>query len=142
MLDSCDHLGGCGVSKVASLDEGEHVGGVRRFPGVLVAPFGSVAKKRGVPEWWGGLPMPLPWVPWEVLDEPYFKDPKERGFLTWCRRVPGYFIGCSGSFLRENSYRAVVRRGERNDLVGRGLDAAVGHDTLVFYHFGFALGGL
>jgi hypothetical protein len=26
--------------------------------------------------------------------------------------------------------------------VGRGLDAAVGHDTLVFYHFGFALGGL
>jgi len=26
--------------------------------------------------------------------------------------------------------------------VGRGLDAAVGCDSLVFYHFGFALGGL
>jgi len=58
--DSCDHLGGCGVSEVESLDEGEHVGGVRRFPGVLVAPFSDVTKEGGVPEWWGGLPMPLP----------------------------------------------------------------------------------
>ncbi len=88
--DSGDHLGGSGVPKVEIFYEGEHVGGVPRLPSVFVSPFGGVAKKGGVPKGWGSLPMPLPWVPWEVLDEPCFKDPKEKGFLTWCRRVPSY----------------------------------------------------
>jgi len=84
MLDSRDHLKGCGVSEVESLYEGEHVRGVRCFSGVFVAPFSGVAKERGIPKWWGGLPVPLPWVPWEILDEPCFKDPVERGLFTWC----------------------------------------------------------
>jgi len=42
--DFGNHLGGCGVLEVESLDEGEHVGGVCRFSGVLVTPFGGVTK--------------------------------------------------------------------------------------------------
>jgi hypothetical protein len=124
------------------MDEGKHVGGVRHFSNVFVSPFGSVAKERGIPKWWGGLLMPLPWVPWGILNEPCFKDPIERGLLTWCRQIPSNFKSCPGSFLRENSDRAVVCRGKRNDLVGRGLDATVGRDFLEFYRVGFALGGL
>jgi len=90
MPNSCNHLGGCGVLEIESLNEGEHVRGVRHFPGVFVTPFSDVAKKRGVPEWWGGLLVPLPWVPWEILDEPCFKDPVEKGLLTWCRRISGH----------------------------------------------------
>ncbi len=60
MPDSGNHLGGSRVPEVESLNEGEHVGGVPCFPDVFVSPFGDVAKKGGVPERWGGLPMPLP----------------------------------------------------------------------------------
>ncbi len=85
--------------------------------------------------------MPLPWVPWEILDEPCFKDPVERGLLTWCRQIPGNFESCPRSFLGEDSDRAVVRHGESKNLVSCGLDAAIGRDFLEFYHVGFASGG-
>ncbi len=85
--------------------------------------------------------MPLPWVPWEILDEPCFKDPVERGFLTYCQWIPGNFENCHGFFLGKDSDWVVVRRGEREHLMGRGLDAAIGHDFLEFYHVGFISGG-
>ncbi len=120
--------------------EGEHVRGVCRFPGVFVTPFSDVAKERGVPKWWGGLPVPVPWVPWEILDEPCFKHPVERGLLTWCRRILGNFESCPKSFLGEDSDWVVVCHGESKNLVSRGLDAAIGRDFLEFYHVGFASG--
>jgi hypothetical protein len=45
MLDSGDHLGGCGVPEVETLYEGEHVGGVGHFSGVFIAPFSGVAEE-------------------------------------------------------------------------------------------------
>jgi hypothetical protein len=59
------------------LDESDHVRGVRGFPGVDVASFGGVAEEGRVPEQRGGAPMPLPWVPGEILDEAGFEDPKD-----------------------------------------------------------------
>jgi hypothetical protein len=73
--DPHDHLGNRGVLEVEPLNEGQHVGSVRRFSSVVVSPLGGVAEKRGVPKGRSGLPMPLPWVPWEVLDESSFKNP-------------------------------------------------------------------
>ncbi len=81
------------------MDEGEHVGGMIHSLNVFVSPFDGVAEKGGVPERRGSLPVPLSWVPWEVLDKPRFIDLEEGGFLTSCRRVPGDLEGQSGSFL-------------------------------------------
>ncbi len=71
--DSGDHLGGCGVLEVEALYEGEHVGGAGCFSGIFVSPFGGVAEEGCIHQRWVGLPVPFAWVPWEVLDEPYFK---------------------------------------------------------------------
>jgi hypothetical protein len=75
--------------QVESLYEGKHVRNVRHFSNVFVALFNGVAKERGVSKRWGGLPMPLPWVPWEILDEPYFKNLVERGLLMSRSQVLG-----------------------------------------------------
>ncbi len=83
MPNSRDHLRSHGILKVETLYEGEHVRSVHDFSGVVVAPFGDVAKERGVPKGWRGLPVPLPWVPWEILDEPNSEDPVEGGLFAW-----------------------------------------------------------
>ncbi len=64
------------------MDESDHVWGARRFPSVVVSSFGGVAKEGSVLERRGGTPMPLPWVPGEILDETNFEDPKDEGLLT------------------------------------------------------------
>ncbi|CAK9208700.1 unnamed protein product [Sphagnum troendelagicum] len=68
-------------------------------PGVIVAPFGSVSKERGIPKSRRGLPVPFPSVPWEVLDKPIFEDPIEGGLLAWSLQVLGHFEDRSMSFL-------------------------------------------
>ncbi len=50
--------------------------------GVEITSFGGVSVERGVPEWWGGLPVPLPGVLGKVLDKARFEDPKGWCFLT------------------------------------------------------------
>ncbi len=80
--NSGDHLRGCGFPEVEALDEGEHVGCACQFLGISVSPLGCVAKEWCITEWWSGSPMPLPWVPWELLYEPCFKDPVGLELLT------------------------------------------------------------
>ncbi len=75
MPDFGDHLRCCGVSKVETLNESEDAGRARRFLDVSVASFDCVAKERCISEGKNGLPVPLPWVPWELLNEPCFKYP-------------------------------------------------------------------
>ncbi len=70
-----------------------------RLASVNITPLSGVAKERGVPKRQSGLPVPLPWVPWEILDESSFKDPVEWGLFVWGGRVPGYLESCSRSFL-------------------------------------------
>jgi len=93
-----DHLGVCGVSEVEALQEGQHVGGVVRLSCVYIAPFGGVAKEWCVAQRWVGSPVPLARVPWEILDEPCFKNPVRAGFLPGAggslatlRVAPGFF---------------------------------------------------
>ncbi len=69
--------------------------------------------------------MPLAWLPWEILDEPRFKNPVQWGLFTWSQRVPGDFEGCVRFLLGEYSNRAVVPRGDREGLLGHGLDATI-----------------
>ncbi len=59
------------------------MGGARGVSSVNVSSLGGVAKKGAVPEGQGGPPMPLPWVPGEVLDKARFEDPKG-GCLLAC----------------------------------------------------------
>ncbi len=136
MPNSRDHLSSHGILKVETLYEGEHVRSVHDFSGVVVAPFGDVAKEWGIPKGWRGLPVPLPWVPWEILDEPSFEDPVERGLLAWSLQIPGHFEGRPRSFLGKDSDRAEVCRGDGENLVSRGLDVTIGRDFLEFYHVG------
>ncbi len=98
--NSSDSLRGSGVLKIEALYEGDHAGSTRWFPGIIVASFGGVTKERSVPEGQGGLPVPLPWVPWEILDEPGFKDPMEGRFIAWSLQFLGHFEGRPRSLLR------------------------------------------
>jgi len=82
------------------LDERDHVRGARGFPNVDIASFGGVAKEGRIPERWGGAPMPLPWVPKEVLDEASFEDPKDWELLARGLQLLGDFEGRHGAFLR------------------------------------------
>jgi len=82
------------------LDERDHVRGARGFLSVDVASFGGVAKEGCVPERWGGAPMPLPWVPREVLDEAGFEDPKDWGLLVSGLQLLADFEGRPKAFLR------------------------------------------
>ncbi len=69
-----NHLRVCGVLEVEALYEGQHVGGVGRLSGVYVAPFGGVAEEWCIAQRWAGSPVPPTRVPWEILDEPCFKN--------------------------------------------------------------------
>ncbi len=123
------------------MNEGEHAWSVCWFPGVVVAPFGSVSKERDIPKSRRGLLVPFPSVPWEVLDKPIFEDPIEGGLLAWSLQVLGHFEDHSMSFLGENPDMAEVRCGDGEGLVGGGLDAPVGRDFLKFHHIGLTWGG-
>ncbi len=72
---------------------------MRGFSGVDVASFGGVAEEGRVPEQWGGAPMPLPWVPGEILDEAGFEDPKDWGLLAGGLQVLGDLEKGPGAFL-------------------------------------------
>ncbi|CAK9859827.1 unnamed protein product [Sphagnum jensenii] len=85
---------------VEALYECDHAGNVRWFPGVVVASFSDIAKERGVPEGRGGAPVPLSWVPWEILNKPSFKNPVEWRLLARSFQVLGYFEGRLKSLLR------------------------------------------
>jgi len=65
------------------------------------------------------LPVPLSWVPWEVLNEACFKYPIQGGLLARRRRVPGDLEGCARFLLGEDSDWAVVNRGDREGLKSR-----------------------
>ncbi len=98
----------------------------RGVPSVDVTSFGGVTVEGGVPEGRGGLPMPLPEVPREVLDKARFEDLEGWCFLTNGLQFLGDFESRPGAFLEENSDRAEVAGGDGDDLVGGGLDASVG----------------
>ncbi len=52
-----------------------------RLSSVYISPFGGVTKEWCVTQRRVGSPMPLARVPWEILDEPCFKNPVLGGFL-------------------------------------------------------------
>ncbi len=82
------------------MDERDHVRGARGFPSVDVTSFGGVTKEGCVPERRGGTPMPLPWVPGEVLNEAGFEDPKDWGLFVRGLQLLCDFEGRPGAFLR------------------------------------------
>jgi len=84
--------------------------------------------------------VPLAGVPWEILDEPCFKNLIQWGFFTWSRWVPGNFEGCARFLLAEYSNHAVVPRGDRDGLLGRGLDATVERGLFELDHAGLVSG--
>jgi hypothetical protein len=55
---------------------------MRRLACVVVSPPGCVAEEGCIPCVWGDLPMPLPWVPPEALDESRFENPVDVGELA------------------------------------------------------------
>jgi hypothetical protein len=59
-------LGDRRVVKIQVLDEGDDVGGVLRFPGVLVPSIGRVTKEGGVAHVAHRLPMLVSWIPQEL----------------------------------------------------------------------------
>ncbi len=107
-----------------------------RLSGVYIAPFGSVAEEWYVAQRRVGFPVPFTRVPWKILDEPCFKNPVQGGVFTWCRRVPSNFEGCARFLLGEYSNCAVVRRGDREGLLSRGLNAAIERDLFELDHVG------
>jgi len=101
--DSGYHLSSGWVSQAEALDEREHTGGVADSQCVFVSPLCGVTKKGGVTNRRWSLPMPFSWVPGEVLNKSWFKNPKEGGFLVGCWQVPSDLEGRSRSFLKEDS---------------------------------------
>ncbi len=86
--------------------------------------------------------MPLTRVPWEILDEPCFKNLVQGGLFTWCQRVPGNFEGCTKFLLGEYYNRAVVCCGDHESLLSRSLNATVDRDFFELYHAGLVSGVL
>ncbi len=108
-----------------------------RLSGVYIAPFGGVAEEWCVVQRRVGSPVPFAGVPWEILDESCLKNPVQGGLFTWSRWVPGNFEGCAKFLLGEYSNRAVVRRGDREGLLSRNLNATIERDPFELDHTGF-----
>jgi hypothetical protein len=105
------------------LDKRDNVGGVVNSPGVLVPPFGKVAKERGVSHVLLFLLMPIFGVPWEVRDEASFKNPVNGGLFTWGWQVFGRPERCPKPFLGEHFERRVSLQGDDDALSAGGLDS-------------------
>jgi hypothetical protein len=99
MPDSGDGLTHGGVPKAESLYEREHVRWPHEVTSVDVTSFSSVAKEGGVSKGRGGLPMPLPRVPGEILNEARFKNLEDWSFLARCFQLLGDSKAQLGTFL-------------------------------------------
>jgi hypothetical protein len=53
------------------------------FSSILVPSLGGVSKERSIAHVARRLPMPIPWIPWEVRDKSRLKNPIDGRFLTW-----------------------------------------------------------
>jgi len=58
-------------------------GGVLCPSSIPVTSLGRIAKEGRVAHIGRWLPMPITWVPWEVSDEPRFKNLENWWFFTW-----------------------------------------------------------
>ncbi|CAK9881920.1 unnamed protein product [Sphagnum jensenii] len=102
------------------------------LPHVLSHGAINVTEEGSVFEGRGGLPMPLPWVPREVLNKAGFEDPEGWCFLTCNLQFLSDFESRPGAFLGENSDQAEVVGGDGDNLVGGGLDAPIGRHSFEF----------
>ncbi|CAK9252093.1 unnamed protein product [Sphagnum jensenii] len=123
-----------------ALDEGDHVRSARGVSSIDVASFGGVPVEGDVSEWWGGLPMPLPGVPGEVLDKARFEDPESWCFLTCGFQFLGDFESRPEAFLGEDFDRTEVASGDGDGLVGGGLNVPVRRHSSEFDRLGLSRG--
>ncbi|CAM6069644.1 unnamed protein product [Sphagnum tenellum] len=100
VLNFGDGLRDGGVLKVEAFYECDHTRSPRRIPSIVLASFGGVAKERSIPKGQRGTPVPLSWVPLEILDEPGFENPISGRFLAQNLQVYGDFEGRPESLLR------------------------------------------
>ncbi len=107
-------------------------------PGVDISSFGGVVEEGGVPWGGGGLPVPLPGVPREILNKTSFEDPEDWSLLAWGLQFLGNSETRPGAFLGENSDRKEGAGGDGDYLVGGGLNALVRRHSFEFDRSGLA----